>query len=1430
MQAKHWENNLNVLKNTNPVLYRAVINHEYHPVGEVLTTPSGLATLRYYMPDGSELLAYGSDPWQDAAVHLRTISEDSTGVVVFVGMGLGYGPLRVLKERHDICKMVILEPSLDVLCAALKNADLTQLLENPKVFVYSGEFDQKILEQLISREVSLFDTHILRHVPSFSWNKALYEAFNDQTFQLLNKINAMGATTNFCGEAFVSNRHQNLSLIRHCCNSDTLKDIFKGKPALLVAAGPSLDQSLDEIRKAKGRCLIVAVDSALITLLKAGIEPDIVTSLDLEDVNFEKVAPFLKTDWRFSLATTLKCSPLILKRLSARHTFLCFNEDIPQMWMIRELGVKHLLPPLLSVAHLSAGIAHLTGANPLILVGQDLSYTKQAGSDHASGVIFHEKGLPKDKEIFYVKAKDGTMLPTDRGLMSLQRQFEEIIARSSVRFINATAKGAHIEGAEDMSLADAIQTFMADDMDAVSMIDDAVRKTPRWRHTAITGYAGASIAHAKKVLEQLKKAEKLIKSGLNALAQLKLKGYNVNSLDELPAKIREEMLKIDAINNKSDSYQELWNQMLEMTYSKLKANDEKRYKNNQIREKEGYLSWLDAELNRLKEVQGIRIEVIEQYCNSLGVLCEHLKKEDVLLKKFDNKQDVSVSLELARLYEEAGDALLAYRAMKKAFSGDIDNPDVLLMMGLIEAELLDFEAANKWFQKVFHKASPEPVSKARKRAAEPWLEAIKKQEYIPQQDGHYLRWGEKYPHLLAKWLERVKSCAYEQTLAEISKELWPVYAERIEKYLTSKDMEKAQAILDAWALYEGELDGYAFLNAGCQYQKDDIAGAYEALKSGLAYCHGNADRLAFAARVCMEAGDMAQGLECLRQAVELKPAHATIYEELGDALFEADDFEGSIAAYEQCLMTLPDRIELLKKIGDCYLKQDKPEAAKAAYEAVAQRIKGVESGATPQKSEELFKQGFDMHKQGRLEEAISLYRQSIEAHPANHSAWSNLGVALHGLKRFEEALEAFNHAVSINNGDVDTQYNLGVLYLDMQRVDQAKSQFLTVISKNPNHGYAYNNLGHIFLEQEGKAQEALECFRNALLIEPDVARTHYNIAHCLEKLLKIPESIEFYRKAIDLDPNLVEAHWNLSHVLMLNNEVRDGFKEYLWRWKRKQAVSLDDIQLPMWAGEQGAGVVLVHTEQGAGDNIQFIRYLKLLKETGKKVILACNQDVARLFECLEWVDEIVMKSKMGLVYDRCRWHVPLLNLPTIFQTDLATIPDDVPYLRADKALSAKYEAIFANHQDKLKIGFVWKGNPQHNRDVERSCALEAFNPLFELDGTSWFSLQYQHENQLNIMPNVIDLSPYLFDFAHTAALVEHLDLVITVDTSVAHLAGALGKRVWTLVTWLPDWRWGLGSEKTPWYPSMRLFRQSFAGDWQGVFERIKGEVRGLILG
>jgi len=358
-----------------------------------------------------------------------------------------------------------------------------------------------------------------------------------------------------------------------------------------------------------------------------------------------------------------------------------------------------------------------------------------------------------------------------------------------------------------------------------------------------------------------------------------------------------------------------------------------------------------------------------------------------------------------------------------------------------------------------------------------------------------------------------------------------------------------------------------------------------------------------------------------------------------------------------------------------------------------------------------------------------------------------------------------------------------------------------------------NILGAALLETN-QIDESITALRRAVQIKPDYAQAHNNLCSALYQRGQVTEATAAATRAVSLKPEFADAHWSLGLMLLAQGNFAQGWQEYEWRWQRDNFTTPQrDFPQPRWDGQDLHGkTILLHAEQGLGDTLQFVRYAPMVAQKGGRVILECQRDLKRLLSQLPGVDEIMTTSESLPPFDL---HCPLMSLPSVFKTELASIPVAIPYLKSDPVLAAVWRSRLASASTARRVGLVWAGSPLKRRDRNRSIMLAQFAPLASITNVVFHSLQ-KGEAGKQLPPKGLilrDFGAELNDFADTAALLDCLDLIITVDTAVAHLAGAMGKQVWTLLPFAPDGRWLLNREDSPWYPTMRLFRQTRIGDW-----------------
>lgn len=478
----------------------------------------------------------------------------------------------------------------------------------------------------------------------------------------------------------------------------------------------------------------------------------------------------------------------------------------------------------------------------------------------------------------------------------------------------------------------------------------------------------------------------------------------------------------------------------------------------------------------------------------------------------------------------------------------------------------------------------------------------------------------------------------------------------------------------------------------------------------------------------------------------------------------------------------------------------------------------------------IFAQGLQNHQSGLIDQAERSYRQVLLAEPSHVDALHLLGVVQHQQGLNAEAIASITRAIDLmieqKASDVrraEALSNLAAVLRATMQWDEAERYGRMAAAADPRSAGACQNVGCILLDK-GDSAGAVEWHERALQLGCDPGQGMSNLGDALVSSGRLAEGTAMLERAIQIAPGSVEAHWNLSLAYLSAGDFRRGFAEHEWRLRKPNSAAARFPQ-PMWKGDPLAGrTILLHMEQGFGDAIQFARYVRHVAAMGGRVIVECYAPLVRLFADLAGVHQVVERGKTLPPFDI---HTPLFSLPHLFGTTLTTVPAQVPYLRVDPALLERWRHLTATPSPTRKIGLVWAGNRDHRNDPNRSMALSQLAPLAEVPGVRWFSLQ-TGSNMTDAPPHGLELTnltSHIADFADSAAFLSNLDLLISVDTAPVHIAGALGLPAWLLLPFAPDWRWLTDREDTVWYPTLRLFRQKRAGDWQGVVQRVVAELQ-----
>lgn len=467
---------------------------------------------------------------------------------------------------------------------------------------------------------------------------------------------------------------------------------------------------------------------------------------------------------------------------------------------------------------------------------------------------------------------------------------------------------------------------------------------------------------------------------------------------------------------------------------------------------------------------------------------------------------------------------------------------------------------------------------------------------------------------------------------------------------------------------------------------------------------------------------------------------------------------------------------------------------------------------------------------GKIDESLIAKQKAADLSPNDGEAWSNLGNTYQEQNRLDEAEKSLRHAIKVSPNLAVAYNNLGITLEKLKRLQEAETVYKQAVALRPDYAEAYYNYG-ITLQKLERFADAEKSYRQAILLAPNHAKAHSNLGLVLKHQEQFVEAEQHFLTALQLDPNFIDAHYNYGLLLLLLGRLKEGWAQYQWFYHPQNLnpskPNQPNLQARQWQGETLQGkTILIHSEQGFGDMIQFVRYAQYLKAIGATVWVLVTKPLVELFKTVPWVDKVLENGQQHqAVFDY--WVFPLA-LPFWFQTTLETLPCNVPYLLADEVKVAWWHE-WLNSQiptQHKRVGLVWAGNPVHSNDANRSIDFAQLSVLANCQNVTFVSLQLgeKAQQELAICPDglsIVNAAPHIQDFTDTAALLKALDLLITVDSAPAHLAGALNAPVWTLVTKVPDWRWLLEREDSVWYKSTRLFRQQEAGNWTDVLKNVK---------
>ena len=534
-------------------------------------------------------------------------------------------------------------------------------------------------------------------------------------------------------------------------------------------------------------------------------------------------------------------------------------------------------------------------------------------------------------------------------------------------------------------------------------------------------------------------------------------------------------------------------------------------------------------------------------------------------------------------------------------------------------------------------------------------------------------------------------------------------------------------------------------------------------------------------------GENKKAYENYIKAININPKHTLTYNNLGNLLKDTGNLKGALKVYSDAIKLDPKNYHAYNNLG-------------MAYE-----------------------------KLGDNNKAIQAYKESVRVNPKFAKAINNIGVVLYKQKKYEQAIEIFKIALKTDPEYFELYSNMGACYNKIKKYDEAIESLNIAIEKNPKNAGAYTNLGNVY-NKLFDYKTAAKMHEKSIELDPNGSNAYSNVGTSYKYLGQIKKSIDSYKKAIELDPNFVNAHFDLSTMYLAKGDYKLGFDEYEWRFRKEEMIphiikNKDIFSKPMFTGKEELSnkTILLHSEQGFGDSIQFIRFLSEFKKKFPcKIAVKCRDELKELFKCIAEIDVLTHRNEPTPDFD---YHLPIMSMPKLLG------------LKSNKDLSKQTPYLFANKDKEfdikstkghLNIGICWSASITGESYDGKVFDLEYFEPFLNNPKITVYSLQVgdgsEDIKRLGFQNKIIDLTDKLTDFSKTASLMNELDLVISSDTSVAHLAGALNKPIWIPLQKVPDWRWQNKGEISAWYPSAKLFRQKTARSWDSVFQSIYAKI------
>lgn len=953
----YYKTNMQLLKKHHPRIWKIIDSDDCKPLGKIFLSPNGRPNIKIETNEGNEIALHDlNQPEAEIAESLNSVPADSTGIVVLIGMGLGYILTALLEQRQKIHHVAVFELEPGVFKQALRVMDFSSVLTDHRL-ILSLDSHPDLMSVLApaNKTLQLEIAHKIQHLPSYKHNESGYRELDKTVSEFIINKRIGGTTDLKFGEQFINNRLDLLNSVHHNFLLESLQGRFADIPAVLVAGGPSLDKNIHLLPKIKDRAIIIAVDSVLPPLLAQGVSPHFITSIDPQKIAYEKIADFASLINNVSLIAAPYVTPEVHKIFPASNTFWTFSTKNIEGWINAMLDGKILTSGSSTCAHLNLTAAILMGCSPIIYIGQDLAFSEHR--DHAAGVVLNNPGRVKKIEAnpktIWIDGVNNKKVPSTREFLSMKNSFEHIMASNpGFHYINATEGGSLIAGTEVLPLQAVIDRYCSKTIEFSSNLHSAIKKSNLSNTNKLLGELNKTLHDAKSLNGAVHKYDKLIHSIMHYIRS-DSSTRAAESAADFSKVLQNKISNVKAFEKKMDNPTHLyiWQILEEGTIEDIKNSERSLHEINALaRQPETFMLGFTKNLERLLSFNKARKKILIMFqCKLLHIINFH-GKEQKIFRKIEGKKKVEQNLfELARLYFETGNFILAQSVLEKLLALHPDSGEILFYSGTIAARQSRFEESEEYFQKAqdADTAISKRVFKFRRELGDLYfdLARIKGDKIYSSVSrkmlfkgirlcGNHMRIKQEIIYLAESDLSKIRSALESGSISDFETIL----------IIWHKELEENKNL--APCITDDQTAGFHRHYADFLLTKGDLDGALKSMQTALKFAPDNPYLLATSAELFFAGQDFTNGITHLNRAVKIDRSYAVLWESMGDRLHETGENIDAIAAYEQGFIAMPENINLLKKIGDCYRENGQLEAACEVYKMVKEKY-GLAQGPEP---------------------------------------------------------------------------------------------------------------------------------------------------------------------------------------------------------------------------------------------------------------------------------------------------------------------------------------------------------------------------------------------------------------------------------------------------------------------------------------------------